>query len=95
MMHQRYPNVSTRLLLNSEPTATEKAKAAGRGKSAVKALKAGLAVLSRKRIAALRRHRNHGDVERAGDGPGCASNGPPFCPRFPKKAAHPRLQKSR
>ena len=41
-------------------------------------------------------HRDHHDrVRPAKDGPGCASNGSPFRPSFPKKAAHPRLQNSR
>jgi hypothetical protein len=41
-------------LLNSEPTAAEKAKAAGLGKSTVNVLKAGLGVLKRKRVGDLR-----------------------------------------
>jgi hypothetical protein len=40
MMHQRYLNISTRLLPNSKTTPTEKAKTARRGKATVNALKA-------------------------------------------------------
>jgi hypothetical protein len=46
-------NVWIWLLLKSEPTAVEKAKAAGLGKSTVNALKAGLAVLKRKRVGRI------------------------------------------
>jgi hypothetical protein len=51
MMRQGYLSVST-WLAQQRTHCTEKAKAAGRGKATVSALKAGLAVLSRKRIAA-------------------------------------------
>jgi hypothetical protein len=41
------------LLLNCEESAAERAKAAGLGKSTVNALKAGLAVLKRKRVGRI------------------------------------------
>jgi hypothetical protein len=46
-------NVWVWLLLNSEPSALERAKAAGLGKRHVNALKAGIEVLKRKRLGRL------------------------------------------
>jgi hypothetical protein len=86
MMHQRYLNISTRLLPNSEPTPTEKAKTARRGKATVNALKADLRcsgasefvasghMNSLRSFAAVRDH--HDRVKHADDGTGSASNEP-------------------
>jgi hypothetical protein len=46
-------NVWIWLLLNSQPTAVGKAKAVGLGKRTVNALKAGLAVLKRRRVGRI------------------------------------------